>query len=78
VTKAEGGGHGAREFVRQVTSSCHRVTIFFVVEHSACIEEDSSKIIFVVNPSGSVPKGTTTKLIFIMMGAQTGMTILPE
>jgi hypothetical protein len=38
----------------------------------------TTKIAFVVDPSGSVPEGTTTKLIFIMMGAQAGMDIPPE
>jgi hypothetical protein len=37
-----------------------------------------TKITFVVDPLGSVPEGTTTKLIFITMGAQTGMIIVPE
>jgi hypothetical protein len=35
----------------------------------------TTKITFVVDPLGSVPEDTTTKLIFITMGAQTGMII---
>jgi hypothetical protein len=38
----------------------------------------TKKIAFVVDPSGSVPEGTTTKFIFITMGAQAGMDIPPE
>jgi hypothetical protein len=38
----------------------------------------TTKIAFVVDPSGSVPEGTTTKLIFIVMGVQMDMTIPPE
>jgi hypothetical protein len=38
----------------------------------------TTKIAFVVDPSRPVPEGTTTKLIFIMMGAQAGMDIPAE
>ena len=42
------------------------------------IEKITTKIAFVVDPSGSVPEGTTTKHIFIMMGIQPDMDIPTE
>jgi hypothetical protein len=50
----------------------------FHVEHSACKKKDSSENNFCSRPSGSGPEGTTTKLIFMTMGAQTDMNIPPE
>jgi Tfp pilus assembly protein PilF len=44
-------------------------------EHGVEIKKRNS---FVVDPSGSAPEGTTTKLIFIVMDVQMDMTIPPE
>jgi hypothetical protein len=56
---------------------CHRGMLFLLSNTFLAPKKITTKIIFVVDPLGSVPKATTTKFIFITMGAQTGMTILP-
>jgi hypothetical protein len=51
---------------------------FFRRRYSLNTKKITTKIAFVVDPSESVPEGTTTKLIFMMMGTPAGMNILTK
>jgi hypothetical protein len=61
----------------KVKETCHE-SIFFHLSTVLDWKRITTKIAFVVDPSGSVPEGTTTKLIFIVMDVQMDMTIPPE
>jgi hypothetical protein len=57
---------------------CHSGRILFRLSTVLEMKKDYHENSFCSRPSGSVPEGTTTKFIFITMGAQAGMDIPAE